>query len=167
MSVILMTTLFCKTLILQWETSCWSPSGLIKIVNIKDSSRWHETHYFPNNSGPYKLVFDRRGFIVFSGAEQISAFGSFHFVVSLCFAINVKVDFLKVLRFSFPVPVVSSPARFCRRKHKKSLLLALRAREKIWARLVGESNVKAVNANYRHMKALHFYWTAVSCPSME
>ena len=92
----------------------------------------------------HKLVFDRRGFIVFSGADQISAFGSFHFVV----------DFLKV---SFPVPVVSSPARFCRRKHKKSLLLALRAREKIWARLVGKSNVKAVNDNYRHMKALHFY----------
>ena len=157
MSVILMTTLFCKTLILQWETSCWSPSGLIKTVNIKDSSRWHETNYFPNNSGPHTLVFDRRGFIVFSGADQISAFGSFHFVV----------DFLKVLRFSFPVPVVSSPARFCRRKHKKSLLLALRAREKIWARLVGKSNVKAVNGNYRHMKALHFYWTAVSCPSME
>ena len=67
----------------------------------------------------HKLVFDRRGFIVFSGADQISAFGSFYFVVSLCFAINVKVDFLKVLRFSFPVPVVSSPARFCRRKHKK------------------------------------------------
>ena len=82
----------------------------------------------------HKLVFDRRGFIVFSGADQISAFGSFHFVV----------DFLKV---SFPVPVVSSPARFCRRKHKKSLLLALRAREKIWARLVGKSNVKAVNGN--------------------
>ena len=156
MSVILMTTLFCKTLILQWETSCWSPSGLIKTVNIKDSSRWHETNYFPNNSGP-QTGFDRRGFIVFSGADQISAFGSFHFVV----------DFLKVLRFSFPVPVVSSPARFCRRKRKKSLLLALRAREKIWARLVGESNVKAVNGNYRHMKALHFYWTAVSCPSME
>ena len=95
----------------------------------------------------HKRVFDRRGFIVFSGADQISAFGSFHFVV----------DFLKVLRFSFPVPVVSSPARFCRRKHKKSLLLALRAREKIWARLVGKSNVKAVNGNYRHMKALHFY----------
>ena len=70
------------------------------------------------------------------------------------------LDFLKVLRFSFPVPVVGPPAlaRFCRRKHKKStksssrsrslafaaeniknLPLALRAREKIWVRLVGKS----------------------------
>ena len=104
----------------------------------------------------HKLVFDRGGLIVFSGADQISAFGSFHFLVSLCFS-NVKVDFLKVLRFSFPVPVVSSLARFCRGKHKKSLPLALRAREKIWARLIGKSNVKAVNGNNRHMKVLLFY----------
>ena len=45
-------------------------------------------------------------------------------------------DFFKVLRFSFPVPVVgpSSPFRFCRRKQKskiKNLPFALGAREKI------------------------------------
>ena len=57
----------------------------------------------------HKLVFDRRGFIVFSGADQISTFGSFHFVV----------DFLKVLRFSFPVPVVSSPLAFAAENIKK------------------------------------------------
>ena len=45
------------------------------------------------------------------------------------------LDFLKILRFSFPVPVVG------RRKHKKNLPLALRAREKIWVRLVGKSRI--------------------------
>ena len=59
------------------------------------------------------------------------------------------LDFLKVLRFSFPVPVVGpsakdelslsrSLARFCRKNIKK-LPLALRACEKIRARLVGKS----------------------------
>ena len=33
-----------------------------------------------------------------------------------------------------------SLARFCRRKQQKNLPLALRAREKIWPRLVGKSN---------------------------
>ena len=37
-----------------------------------------------------------------------------------------------------------SPARFCRRKHK-NLQLALRAREKTWARLVGKSNLWAMD----------------------
>ena len=38
-------------------------------------------------------------------------------------------DFFKVLRFSFPVPVVgpSSPFRFCRRKHKKSTVRTWRS----------------------------------------
>ena len=44
-----------------------------------------------------------------------------------------NLDFLKVLRFTFPVPVVGtsfrSLARFCRR-NRKDLPLALRAREK-------------------------------------
>ena len=29
----------------------------------------------------------------------------------------LALDFLKVLRFSFPVPVVGHSANFCRRKH--------------------------------------------------
>ena len=53
-----------------------------------------------------------------------------------------NLDFIKVLRFTFPVPVVGtsfrSLARFCRR-NTKNLPLALRAREKILARLVGKS----------------------------
>ena len=41
------------------------------------------------------------------------------------------LDFLKVLCFSFPIPV----------ENIKNLPLVLRAHEKIWARLVGKSNV--------------------------
>ena len=54
------------------------------------------------------------------------------------------LDFLKVLHFSFPVPVVgprTKPAfslAFAV-ENIKFLPLALRARRKIWARLVGKS----------------------------
>ena len=47
-------------------------------------------------------------------------------------------DFLKVLRFSFPVQVVG-PFAFAA-ENIKNLLLTLRAHEKIWAWLVGKSN---------------------------
>ena len=42
---------------------------------------------------------------------------------------HLLLDFFKVLRFSFPVPVVgpSSPFRFCRRKHKKSTVRTWRS----------------------------------------
>ena len=49
--------------------------------------------------------------------------------------------FLKVLRLSFPVPVVSSRSlvRFWRRKHKKSTTRASRPWQNLSARLVGKS----------------------------
>ena len=42
---------------------------------------------------------------------------------------HLLLDFFKVLRFSFPVPVVgsSSPFRFCRGKHKKSTVRTWRS----------------------------------------
>ena len=55
------------------------------------------------------------------------------------------LDFLKVLRFPFPLPVVGPIAKIplsrslCHRKHKK-FILALCAREKFWGRLVGKSS---------------------------
>ena len=53
------------------------------------------------------------------------------------------LDFLKVPRFSFPVPVVGPEAL--------TLSLALRAREKNWARLVGKSmgNLGSFSFAYR------------------
>ena len=56
-------------------------------------------------------------------------------------AVCVNVDFLKVLRFSFPVPVVGPLSLAFAAENIKTLPLALRAREKIWARLVGKSSV--------------------------
>ena len=53
------------------------------------------------------------------------------------------LDFLKVLRFSFPVPVVgpSTLSLAFAAENIKNLMLSLRTREKIWARLVGKSNL--------------------------
>ena len=58
-------------------------------------------------------------------------------------------DFLKVLRFSFPVPVVGPKAL--------ALSLALPARKKNWARLVGKS--------MGHLESFSFaYQAPTSCP---
>ena len=59
------------------------------------------------------------------------------------------LDFLKVLRFSFPVPVVGPKAL------ARSLVLC--AREKNWARLVGKS--------MGHLESFSFaYQAPTSCP---
>ena len=61
------------------------------------------------------------------------------------------LDFLKVLRFSFPVPVVGPKAL--------ALSFALRAREKNWARLVGKS--------MGHLESFSFAYRAPTfCPRL-
>ena len=79
-----------------------------------------------------------------------------------------NLDFLKVLRFTFSVPVVGpsfrSLSRFCRR-NTKNLPLALRAREKILARLVGKSiwNLTVFFYKKRQWRVVCFIRTHVLC----
>ena len=63
-----------------------------------------------------------------------------------------RLDSLKVLRFSFPVPVVGSSEEFSlafAAENVKNLPLALCAREKNWARLVGKSRFDLFNRERR------------------
>ena len=68
---------------------------------------------------PYPIITCTRGF----HGQAHARLGSFQN--------RLRIDFLKVLRFSFPVPVVGlrfrSLVRFCRRKHKKSTTCASRS----------------------------------------
>ena len=65
-------------------------------------------------------------------------------------------DFLKVLRFSFAVPVVGPSAlslSLCHRKHNKFLARALRLR-RFWARLLGKSRIQLTNVHYHHKASI-------------
>ena len=59
---------------------------------------------------------------VFGGAQSL--LGHKQSPIRSVIKVNRSLDFLKVLRFSFPVPVVwpSSLARFCRKKHIRVLV---------------------------------------------
>ena len=70
------------------------------------------------------------------------------------------VDFLKVLCYSFPVPVVSALSLAFVAENIKNLKLALRGRENIWVRLAGKWNFTATNAAAQH-KFLRSLPTAV------
>ena len=87
------------------------------------------------------------------GGVTISAvdkYDNFHFTV----------DFLKVLRYSFLLPIVSPLSLAFVAENIKNLTLALHARENIWARLAGKCNFTATNAAERH-KFLRSLPTAV------